>query len=450
MTQSKLKIEASDPKFPGNFDLSFSEVSFTANRDVPIHRWVPWIAGYSCSFVKTILDNYSDKEANVIDPFCGVGTTLVESFTNNRNSVGFEINPYAAFVSKTKLNSFNIDPYDLEICIDEYQKYYLKSLLSKEKPTTQPPKGFRSKVPFYSPKVLLKVLISLDYINSIENLDIKNLFMMAFASTMVRYSNYSYEPSLGTRKGSGKDDIIDYSVNEEITAKLFSILEDIKNIKRKRSIEETTTSMVIQDSFVNFKKYLNSNSFDLLITSPPYLNNYHYNRNTRPQLFWLDLVQSSKDLKQYELSNFGQFWQTVRDKEEIELNFSLPGSDLPETINKIKAANPNCKNYGGFGWANYASQYFNDCMVFCRIIDELLDISGKAFIVIGNSIIQGIPVNTDQYLGEIAEEVGLKVNQIAIPREKRNGNSIINSSVRIGNTPKRSRLYESIIELEKI
>jgi DNA modification methylase len=31
----------------------------------------------------------------VLDPFAGVGTTLVESYRRGLNVIGFEINPYA-------------------------------------------------------------------------------------------------------------------------------------------------------------------------------------------------------------------------------------------------------------------------------------------------------------------------------------------------------------------
>jgi hypothetical protein len=39
---------------------------------------------------------------------------------------------------------------------------------------------------------------------------------VAFAATMVRYSNYSYEPSLGRRASAGKEDIHDFPVAQTI------------------------------------------------------------------------------------------------------------------------------------------------------------------------------------------------------------------------------------------
>ena len=65
-------------------------------------------------------------------------------------------------------------------------------------------------------------------------------------------------------------------------------------------------------------------SVDLMVTSPPYMNNYHYVRNTRPQLFWLSLVSSPKELRRLEEANFGKYWQTVRGAEPVDLNFDHP------------------------------------------------------------------------------------------------------------------------------
>jgi hypothetical protein len=82
-------------------------------RDLPIHRWVPWIAGFSAQFVDDCLSNYLPDNGKgdycVLDPFAGVGTTLVQAYTKGFNVVGFEINPYAALASKVKLEAAGIN-----------------------------------------------------------------------------------------------------------------------------------------------------------------------------------------------------------------------------------------------------------------------------------------------------------------------------------------------------
>ena len=94
----------------------FRDSSFAKNKNLPLHRWVPWVAGFSADFVEDALKNYlpsGDSNAWVLDPFAGVGTTLVESYLSGLNVVGFEINPYAALATRIKLKAIKISLDDL-------------------------------------------------------------------------------------------------------------------------------------------------------------------------------------------------------------------------------------------------------------------------------------------------------------------------------------------------
>ena len=63
--------------------------------------------------------------------------------------------------------------------------------------------------------------------------------------------------------------------------------------------------------------------------------------------------------------------------------------------------------------------------------------------MIGNSILQGVPIPTDRFLATIAERCGLQAVHIHTPRDTRVG-----SSVRAA-TDGDNRLYESIVELRR-
>jgi DNA modification methylase len=229
-------------------------------------------------------------------------------------------------------------------------------------------------------------------------------------------------------------------------AKLLDMAEDIAWMQANLP-EEPEDASVFNTSFFNYRTRLAPASVDLLITSPPYLNNYHYNRNTRPQLYWLGYVERPKDLEPLEQSNFGKFWQTVRDKDRVGLDFSLPSSDLEERLQVLRNSNPGKGVYGGNGWANYAAAYFNDCYRFSNAIKYLLKPQGSAIVVIGNSILQGVMIPTDQYFGQISESVGLELVRIDVPRAARVGNSIIQSEVRVAKAKKSHQLYEAVVEL---
>jgi len=425
--------------------LGLSDPAFSLNKTLPVHRWVPWIAGFSSSFVRAILEKYARASSRVLDPFAGVGTTLVEAMLAGHSVTGFEINPYAALASKLKVTAHGVDLQRFHEEIERYRSFFSRCVSSDYVPENKAPSGFRTRVEFYSPRVLRKVLITFDFIGSIEDQLVADLFRLAFGSTMVEYSNYSYEPSLGTRVGAGKKRIVDYPVERAILHKLLCMSEDIQWIRRR--LAGPARVEVINDSFFNYSRHLAPHSIDLVVTSPPYLNNYHYNRNTRPQLYWLGLVKSPRDLKRLEECSFGKYWQTVRGRPRIDLELPTKITDLEEQLEELRRLNPEKGVYGGSGWANYAASYFNDCFRFAEALHEVLKPGGRAFVVIGNSILQGVPIRTDEFLGRIAESAGLELVRIRLLREARVGNSIVRSRSGSRKATARNKLYESVVEL---
>src|SRR5947207_15966314 len=71
----------------------FRDPSFAKNKNLPLHRWVLWVAGFSADFVHDCIANYLRKLAKAsweLDPFSGVGTTLIESHISGLNAAGLE------------------------------------------------------------------------------------------------------------------------------------------------------------------------------------------------------------------------------------------------------------------------------------------------------------------------------------------------------------------------
>ncbi len=224
--------------------------------------------------------------------------------------------------------------------------------------------------------------------------------------------------------------MIDADVGNIIVTKLQTMKEDIEWFNQKIPRQKADIN-IINDTFFHAKQYLEPESVDIVITSPPYLNNYHYIRNTRPQMYWLGYAEKPSDLHPLEHLNYGTYWQTARDALQIDLEFDLPSSDIANCLNHLRSLRPDKGIYGGKGWANYATAYFNDTLHFMENLVYVLKPGSRAIIVIGNSIIQGVFIPTDKYMGQIASLVGLELIDIDIPREKRVGDSIIRSDVRV-------------------
>ena len=436
-------LQPPQPSPPG-----FRDTAFTENHDVALHRWVPWIAGFSGSFVAGVLDTVRQRgKMRVLDPFAGVGTTLIEALKKGDDTIGFEINPYAALACKVKANAGHYDVALLDRLIARFEAYGAAESWLHTKPASARPAGFRSRSPFFSDTVERQVLACLDFVAAETTDWLKDLFHVAFGSVMVSFSNYTYEPSLGTRAGAGKPDIDDADVFDIVWRKLQEMRDDIVRFQGWLAKHKPVPCATVHPlSYLDHAHLIEPRSIDVLITSPPYLNNYHYIRNTRPHLFWLGLAQAPADLKTIERQSFGLFWQTVRSGPPVALQPDLP--HLAEQIKQLRALHPEKGPYGGSGWANYAAAYFNDCQRFCAVTLSRMRPGGAVVVVIGNNILQGIEFQTDRLFAEIAERAGFKLVKLHEVRKRRTGNSIVNSSVRIGSARQRAWLYETAVELQ--
>ena len=445
----------------GSTEGSYGEAASAHNKSLSLHRWAKWIAGFSGEFANSAIRNYLagnfhdhravDPEGCVVlDPFAGVGTTLVEANRLGLDCTGFEINPFAAMVCRMKMEAPRIGLDEFRNAVSEYSNY-MDGAFNRE-PISAPPAGFKSRIPFFSPGIERRVLLTLDFISELP-IPTKDLFRVAFASVMVEFSNYSYEPSLGTRPGAGKPLVSEAPVEDILSLKLHDMLEDIeedqqsinsrigtngvKNIAPKWSIHER--------SFFEAANCIDPASVDLIVTSPPYMNNYHYVRNSRPQLFWTGLVHTASELRVLETENFGKLWQTVRSAQPIALEPKV--SQLEREIDAIRKTNSDRGVYGGNGWANYVTAYMNDLDRFCELLLYVLKPGGVAVVVIGNSIVQGREIKVEESLCEIANLRGLSALDITKLRD-RVGTSIVNSGTRLKNH-KKTALYDSAVAIRR-
>ena len=313
------------------------DTAFSENRGKGVHRWTPWIAGFSGSFVGGVLERESPngESLRVLDPFAGVGTTLVEAVAGGHDAVGFEINPCAALACDAKANIPAYDAGRFADAIARFRAFADEKPWLKSPPASAPPAGFISRAPFFSPEIELQTLGCVDFIREETSGWLRRLFDLALGSVMVGFSNYSYEPSLGTRAGAGKPNIESADVAGIIERKLRDMLDDIIEFQtdEARRDGEAGKAVVHPVSYMEHADRVARGSVDVVITSPPYLNNYHYIRNTRPQLYWLGLVSAPSELKRIERESFGRFWQTVRAGAEVApggwATTSRPNPDRP-------------------------------------------------------------------------------------------------------------------------
>src|SRR4051812_16341674 len=71
--------------------------------DRRFHDWYRFVLSFPPHLVRHYINEFGlGSDDLILDPFCGTGTTLVESKLHNVPSVGFEANKFAHFASSVK------------------------------------------------------------------------------------------------------------------------------------------------------------------------------------------------------------------------------------------------------------------------------------------------------------------------------------------------------------
>ncbi len=387
-------------------------MQFASNVNEHIHRWAPYVQGFSATFVQSILNQYRKiyREPVILDPFAGCGTVLVQAKLNGYKSVGTEINPLLQFIANTKLNSWEVSP-----------NYLLKvyNEISKDKPLDAPA-FLKSASQFRKP-----VLRNLELINggiaSIETRTekqekIKNLFKLAFSAILVDCSNLKRSPCLGYVKNKFVEDSAPFVLFDK---KMREIAEDLRIIQSQYNDFIDTESKVICSNAMTFE---HTDKFDLAVTSPPYMNGLDYVMNYKIEMGWLGFVQSQKDLKSIKDA------MVVCDNVSKGLVRKFYGSPTTYTNPWIEAIKTDIQKsitrrgaYRRQDMPYIVHKYFDDLYKVIKNVAYSLKHGGRFILVVGDSLIADVYVPTDLLIAKIGLDLGLKIERIEKARERRSG-----------------------------
>lgn len=117
------------------FDGIHQEINY--NKDYSkIYKLHKYWARKPWYIVQAYINKYSSKNNVVMDPFCGSGSTGLEAIINNRNFIGYDLNPTAILVTKGSLNhNINLKKldYDFKMIEQKCKDKILELYISYEK-----------------------------------------------------------------------------------------------------------------------------------------------------------------------------------------------------------------------------------------------------------------------------------------------------------------------------
>lgn len=417
----------SSPKFGGSCDIdsrpylkelgieiveSRQPIQFTSNFGEHVHRWAPYIQGFSASFVQSILDQYKEcyNYPVILDPFAGCGTVLVQSKLNGYKSIGTELNPLLQFIANIKVNSWDSDP---DLLLDTYSSI---------------PKNLRTPCPEFlksENQFNRGVLRNLEFlkggIDSIstrtkKHTKIKNLILLAFSSILIECSNLKRTPCLGYWK---KKKVADNAPWILMDQKIKDICNDLRILQGnfRKNIHMKSTIFL-----ANAMEYRHEDLFDLIITSPPYMNGLDYIMNYKIEMAWLSFTKKAKDAKKVK-DNLVVCDNVSKGliRNFIQTNSKYTNEWLEEIKANIEKNIHRRGNYRRSDMPHIVHKYFDDMYKVMRVVTKSLKPNGRFILVVGDSLIADVYVPTDLLLARIGEELGLTIEKVEKARNRRSG-----------------------------
>lgn len=266
-----------------------------------IHRYsgkfIPQIANAVISLVT--------KENDIIlDPYMGSGTTMLEASLLKRHSVGIDLNPLAVLISKVKNTPIEVNK--LEMLEEHYHTFIRRigdidskqlDLFSEEvqisnydiKNDKRYNNDWNRK--WYQEHVLEQLLVIYNDISNLEDLDCKNLAMVAFSDILRRCSN-----------ASSKYPNIMYDKNvkrKALPGKIFldSLIDCISKVKK---LNDNCNILNYRPEIYNENNIdisLENESVDAIVTHPPYIGSVPYAEYGCLSLEWLGVSHKQLDEK---------------------------------------------------------------------------------------------------------------------------------------------------------
>ncbi len=268
-------------------------------------RFIPIIPAH-------LIQALSKTNETVLDPFCGIGTTLVEALKQRRNAIGVDLNPIACFVSKTKgkiLTGHKVNLSLIEGLLENLAPLSGDDLFTKKR-TGRGHYNLREKsIPNYAVNVewfhpeTLKMLSHIYY--SVEDLPrglTRDICKIFFISILMQSSGHDlnkpytyYADNVKPKKEKLIKDAYKLYVQ-----KLDKFLCEYKLIELP---EKNRLDFAVYNEDARGLEGLVDKKVDLIVTSPPYLNVTDYTTGFRLAHLWYSFQKDMRieDIKRREI-----------------------------------------------------------------------------------------------------------------------------------------------------
>lgn len=377
-----------------------ASTTFLDNLRLPVHRWVRFSAGFSGSWAEHVIRNsQTGTDTRVFDPFTGSGTTLIAAEDVGVPAYGVEAHPFIYRLGRAKLaRRSGIEPFR------ELTKTIRASASQRKPEIAKYPKLIRA---CYSDETLEE----LDRLRAAvkeadDGSDTSQLAWLALVGILRRCSHVgTAQWQYVLPKKSKKAPSNPFVAFDELTRTMLADMEassDLDGPLANLLQGDARDCSGVPDGFAT-----------LVVTSPPYPNNYDYADATRLEMCFLQ-----------EINGWGDLHSTVRRHLVRSCTQHVPERAVnlvavlgDPVLDSIRAdLTPVCEQLAEVRLSKGGRKTYH-LMVACYFLDlarvwialrRVCDSPSQVCFVVGDSAPYGVYVPVMDWLGRLAIAAGFE------------------------------------------
>lgn len=368
----------------------------TTTRTHPVHRWFNFIAGFSPELVSAALSNQSQpiRGIRLLDPFSGCGTAPLAARLMGAQGISYEPHPFFAAISEAKANS----PKYWQ-SLPEIQQAIARGLEGRSAPAeiSESASAFLTKM--FNPHDLSLLLSAR---RELEKADLcRNPLAILFLSRVLDHCCFAATDGIYKAPTSKKRAL---SPAEALNRVFHVLNEDEKAAKiglQRCEIYEKSSHRMDE---------VPSGSIDLVVTSPPYLNNFDFAEMTRMYLYFWSMA-----------SNWGEITDRVRSRLIVNTTTALKGqkekqaeyrSNIPACV--LETADPAVEELsqrrkekaGKKEYDFLVYPYLSQMQMVLRESHRTLGPNAPFHMMVSDAALYGVHLPAPQWLAAIMREIG--------------------------------------------